>query len=67
MFCRNSVFNANSVDPDQTPHSVASDLGLHFLTMSFSGTTGLNGLKDSLDISNLKVDTKSVVSKQKNV
>ena len=22
---------ANSVDPDQTPHSVASDLGLHCL------------------------------------
>ena len=25
---------ANSEDPDQTPHSVASDLGLHYLTMS---------------------------------
>ena len=25
---------ANSGDPDQTPHSVASDLGLHFLPMS---------------------------------
>ena len=23
------VFNANSIDPDQTPHSAASDLGLH--------------------------------------
>ena len=23
------VFNANSVDPDQTPRSVASDLGVH--------------------------------------
>ena len=23
------VFNANSVDPDQTPHSAASDLGVH--------------------------------------
>ena len=28
------VFNANSVDPDQTPRSVASDLGLHCLPMS---------------------------------
>ena len=28
------VFNANSVDPDQTPHSAASDLGLHCLPMS---------------------------------
>ena len=28
------AFNANSVDPDQTPHSAASDLGLHYLPMS---------------------------------
>ena len=28
------VFNANIVDPDQMPHSAASDLGLHCLTMS---------------------------------
>ena len=28
------VDNANSVDPDQTSHSVASDLGLHCLLMS---------------------------------
>ena len=28
------VFNANSVDPDQMPHSMASDLGLHCLPMS---------------------------------
>ena len=33
MFCRNEL-NANSVDPDQTPHSVASDLGLYCLPMS---------------------------------
>ena len=25
---------ANSGDPDQTPHAVASDLGLHYLPMS---------------------------------
>ena len=25
---------ANSGNPDQTPHSVASDLGLHYLPMS---------------------------------
>ena len=25
--------NANSVDPDQTPHSVASDLGLYYLSV----------------------------------
>ena len=28
------VLNANSVDPDQTPHSAASDRGLHCLLMS---------------------------------
>ena len=33
-FVEISKFNANSVDPDQTPRSVASDLGLHCLPMS---------------------------------
>ena len=28
------MFNANSVDPYQTPRSAASDLGLHRLPMS---------------------------------
>ena len=28
------IFNANSIDPDQTPRSVASDLGRHCLPMS---------------------------------
>ena len=28
-----SVFNANSVYPNQTPHSAASDLVLHCLSM----------------------------------
>ena len=28
------VLNANNVDPDQTPHSVASDLGLHCLLIT---------------------------------
>ena len=28
------IFNANSVYPDQTPRSAASDLGLHCLQMS---------------------------------
>ena len=28
------ILNANSVDPDQTPRSAASDLGLHCLPMS---------------------------------
>ena len=31
MFYRIPVLNANSVDPDDTPFSAASDLGLHCL------------------------------------
>ena len=33
-FVEISILNANSVDPDQMPHSAASDLGLHCLPMS---------------------------------
>ena len=33
-FIEISVFNSNSVDPDQMPHSVAADLGLHNLPKS---------------------------------
>ena len=33
-FSEMPVINANSVDPDQMPHSAASDLGLHCLPMS---------------------------------
>ena len=36
MFYRIPVFNADSVDLDQTPHSAASDLGLHCLQMIIS-------------------------------
>ena len=32
---------ANSVDPDQTPRSVASDLGLHCLLIVKLGFTGV--------------------------
>ena len=38
------VFNANSVDPEQTPHSVASDQGLSCFQCPFYGTLGINGL-----------------------
>ena len=31
------VFNANSVDPDQMPHSVASDLDLYCLPITLFG------------------------------
>ena len=36
---------ANSEDPDQTPHSVASDLGLHCLPVSQKRTLGIYGIK----------------------
>ena len=36
---------ANTVDPDQTPHYVASDLGLHCLPTALLQFPGRNGLK----------------------
>ena len=36
---------ANSGDPDQTPHSVASDLGLHCCQLSFLGICRLQWAK----------------------
>ena len=36
---------ANSGDPDQTLHSVASDLGLRYLPMSHIKALGIYGLK----------------------
>ena len=36
---------ANSGDPDQMQHFVASDLGLHYLPMSHKKDTRHNGLK----------------------
>ena len=35
---------ANSGDPDQTPRSVASDLGLHCLPITLLRVSRLNGL-----------------------
>ena len=34
---------ANSGDPDQMPHSVASDLGLHFLPVTLLGSPSTMG------------------------
>ena len=36
---------ANSGDPDQMPHSAASDLGLHCLPVTFYGYLDYSGLK----------------------
>ena len=37
--------NANSGDPDQTQHSAASDLGLHYLSITLLGVFDYNGLR----------------------
>ena len=34
MHFEQKLLYANNVDPDQTPRSVASELGLHYLSMS---------------------------------
>ena len=39
MFIEMPVVNANSVDPDQTPRSAASDLGLHCLSVTPLGVS----------------------------
>ena len=39
---------ANTVDPDQTPHNVASDLGLHCLPMTLFTGFQLNGFNNGL-------------------
>ena len=45
IFCRNSLnFNANSVDPNQMPHSAASDLVYTVCQCPFYGMLGLYGL-----------------------
>ena len=44
------ILLANSVDPDQMPHHVASDLGLHCLPMTLLRVSGKNGLNISLQL-----------------
>ena len=34
FYFNGKILFANNVDPDQTPHDVASDLGLHCLLMT---------------------------------
>ena len=38
----------NNIDPDQMPHYVPSDLGLHCLPMTFLLFPGKNGLKERI-------------------
>ena len=39
---------ANSEDPHQTPHSAASDLGLHCLPVTLLGVSQLQRVKETL-------------------
>ena len=39
---------AYSGDPDQTPHSVASDLGLHYCLCPTIRMLGIYGLKNAI-------------------
>ena len=63
-----SVFNANSVDPDQMPHSAVSDLGLIWVYTvchcPFYGILGINGLKPvekySLPVSSIITSLRTV-------
>ena len=51
-FIETHVCNANSVDPDQTPRSAASDLGLYCLPMSLlwdARNKWVNQIHDSID------------------
>ena len=43
-FCRKILF-ANNVDPDQMPHNVASDQGLHCLPMTLLRVSRLKWVK----------------------
>ena len=45
MFYRIPELNADSVDPNQTPHLAASYLGLLCLPMSLYGMLGINRLR----------------------
>ena len=38
---------ANSGDPDQTPHSAVSDLGLHCLPITLLGVSSLQWVNDA--------------------
>ena len=41
---------ANSIDPDQTPRSAASDLGLHCLPVTRLGVSSLQMVKVNISV-----------------
>ena len=56
---------ANSEDPDQTPRSAASDLGLHCLPIPFYGSLDCNGLNYQLTCLKLRCYSTGVETDQK--
>ena len=53
IFLEISVFNANRVDPDQTPRSAASDLDLSVCQCPFYGMLGIHGLRSSTALASM--------------
>ena len=51
---------ANSEDPDQTPHSAASDLGLHCLPITLLGVSRLKWINLSTEASKFLVSTHNI-------
>ena len=50
---------ANSGDPNQTPHSAVSDLGLHCLLNTLLGVSCLNELENHWRLQNTSKESKS--------
>ena len=48
FFFDGKILLANNIDPGQTSHYVASDLGLHSWPLSFYGFPSKNGLKERI-------------------
>ena len=49
------VLDAYNVDPGQTPHSVASDLDLHFLLITLLGVSQLKWVHSSFLFAKIKI------------
>ena len=56
------VFDANSVDPDQTPRSAASDPGLHCLPTSLLWDDRLKWVKEIKCTSVLQFDVETLIT-----
>ena len=55
------VFNANSVDPDQMPHSAASDLDLHCMPITLLRVSRLKWVKNHLSYQHIWANDITVI------